>query len=362
MGNTQKTGNYVNAIFQDTSNNVGIGGSPSGSYKLEVTGTGRFTGNTIIGTRTTGNIRNLNIYGATNGNAILKLDGADGNGYGAQVEFISKNSGGTSNQWTLGTGINTGSNTFELYNGTGVVMAATIAGYVGIGIVAPTNLLQVSKDLTGEAIVSISNTSSTGFGLGINAGATTRYVLSLNDYANNALVRFLGSGDIYIGSTSVTTSNISMYWEKGTGTLTQVFSYSSGTKTIQEYYRQSGSSVGSITYNGTNVILNPTSDQRLKENIVDSGSGLDKLSKVKIRAYDWKESGMHTDFGIIAQEIFEVAPECVRVGTDEVYENGNLKEPWCAQPYVLVSAAVKAIQELNQIVQELNDRLNKAGL
>ena len=38
MGNPQKLGNFVNALFQDASNNVGIGGSPSGSYKLEVTG------------------------------------------------------------------------------------------------------------------------------------------------------------------------------------------------------------------------------------------------------------------------------------------------------------------------------------
>ena len=61
---------------------------------------------------------------------------------------------------------------------------------------------------------------------------------------------------------------------------------------------------------------------------------------------------MHTDFGIVAQEIYEAAPECVSVGSDELDENGNLKNPWCAQPYVLVSAAVKAIQELNQILQE----------
>jgi hypothetical protein len=44
MGNTFKLGNYVNAIFQDASNNVGIGAAPSGSYKLEVTGTANFTG------------------------------------------------------------------------------------------------------------------------------------------------------------------------------------------------------------------------------------------------------------------------------------------------------------------------------
>jgi hypothetical protein len=130
------------------------------------------------------------------------------------------------------------------------------------------------------------------------------------------------------------------------------------TGTILEF-KYAGTVCGSISYNGTTTVLNPTSDQRLKENIVDAGSGLEKLSKVKIRAYDWKQSGMHTDFGIVAQEIYESAPECVTVGSDELDENGNLKNPWCAQPYVLVSAAVKAIQELNQLVQELESRIKQ---
>jgi len=52
MGNTFKLGNYVNAIFQDASNNVGIGAAPSGSYKLEVTGTSNFTGVLRVGAAT----------------------------------------------------------------------------------------------------------------------------------------------------------------------------------------------------------------------------------------------------------------------------------------------------------------------
>ena len=44
MGLTQKLGTLPLAILTDASNNVGIGAAPSGSYKLEVTGTGRFSG------------------------------------------------------------------------------------------------------------------------------------------------------------------------------------------------------------------------------------------------------------------------------------------------------------------------------
>ena len=44
MGLTQKLGTIPLAILTDASNNVGIGGSPSGSYKLEVTGTAKVSG------------------------------------------------------------------------------------------------------------------------------------------------------------------------------------------------------------------------------------------------------------------------------------------------------------------------------
>ena len=49
MGNTFKTGNYVNGIFQDTSNNIGIGAAPSGTYKFEITGTSKVLGVLTLG-------------------------------------------------------------------------------------------------------------------------------------------------------------------------------------------------------------------------------------------------------------------------------------------------------------------------
>ena len=48
-GNTFNTGKYVNAIFQDSSNNIGIGAAPSGTYKFEVTGTAKISGITTFG-------------------------------------------------------------------------------------------------------------------------------------------------------------------------------------------------------------------------------------------------------------------------------------------------------------------------
>ena len=54
MGLTQKLGTIPLAILTDASNNVGIGGSPSGSYKLEVTGTAKVSSTLLVSGALTG--------------------------------------------------------------------------------------------------------------------------------------------------------------------------------------------------------------------------------------------------------------------------------------------------------------------
>jgi len=49
MGYTQKLGLLAQSVFQDSSLNVGIGAAPSGSYKLEVTGTAKVSGILTLG-------------------------------------------------------------------------------------------------------------------------------------------------------------------------------------------------------------------------------------------------------------------------------------------------------------------------
>ncbi len=119
-----------------------------------------------------------------------------------------------------------------------------------------------------------------------------------------------------------------------------------------------GSQVGTVTYNGTVVQYNSTSDQRLKKNIVDAGSGLAKLANVKIRAFDWIEHDNHTDFGVVAQELVTVAPEAVSAGdTGETIER-----TWAVDTSTLVPAMIKAIQEQQALIQSLKARLDAANL
>jgi hypothetical protein len=122
---------------------------------------------------------------------------------------------------------------------------------------------------------------------------------------------------------------------------------------------QAGTQIGYIYRpTTTTVALVSTSDQRLKTNIADAASGLAKLANVKIRSFNWNKDGSFVDFGIIAQELNEAAPECVRIGSNDLTENGSLKNPWSAQPYVLVPAMIKAIQEQQALIESLTTRLS----
>lgn len=79
-----------------------------------------------------------------------------------------------------------------------------------------------------------------------------------------------------------------------------------------------------------------SSDERLKENIVDAQESLAYLMDFRIREYDVRASGDHM-MGVIAQEIMEIHPELVAVGGNGFY-TVELPSTW---------RLVKAIQELN---------------
>lgn len=106
--------------------------------------------------------------------------------------------------------------------------------------------------------------------------------------------------------------------------------------------------VGSITTNGTTTSYNTTSDQRLKENIVDAPEFGSVIDSIQVRSYDWKADGSHQRAGFVAQELVTVAPEAVHQPEDT--------EQMMAVDYSkLVPMLVKEIQSLRK-------RLADAGI
>jgi hypothetical protein len=113
-----------------------------------------------------------------------------------------------------------------------------------------------------------------------------------------------------------------------------------------------GGNIGSVSQNGaSSVLFNTTSDERLKENIVDASSQLDVIKNVKVREFDWKSSSKH-DIGMIAQELKDVIPNVVIEGGDDVTE-----EPFGVDYGKLTPYLIKAIQEQQVIIEDLKSRI-----
>jgi hypothetical protein len=127
MGKTRDTGFLTNGLWQDASNNIGIGGSPSGSYKFEVTGNLLANGTMTLG--------NDGTYGST-----YKTLGFTGNSNGSHRIFA-----GTADDLYIAAA--TGRGVYIWTDGTSTTRMRILAnGNVGIGTSSPTSLLTLAKD------------------------------------------------------------------------------------------------------------------------------------------------------------------------------------------------------------------------
>jgi hypothetical protein len=111
-------------------------------------------------------------------------------------------------------------------------------------------------------------------------------------------------------------------------------------------FEYGGSTKGTITTNGTTITYGGTSDQRLKNNIIDAPSALDSVNAIKVRSFDWNSDGSHADYGYIAQELLDIVPEAVHVPV-------NPEELLTVDFGKLTPRLVKAIQELTARLEAL---------
>ena len=131
-----------------------------------------------------------------------------------------------------------------------------------------------------------------------------------------------------------------------------------------------GSSTGFINANGGNIFQGnnsaswaTTSDQRLKKNIVDNTDGLAKITAIQVRNFEYRTADEVTDLpqeqaiqkegvqlGVIAQELQQVLPECVKTETTGVLTVDTDNLTW----YL-----INAVKELNAKVDSLKQQLGK---
>jgi len=127
-----------------------------------------------------------------------------------------------------------------------------------------------------------------------------------------------------------------------------------------------GSSTGFINagggvYQGNNSTLwSITSDARLKKNIVDNTDGLDKITAIKVRNFEYRTADEVTDLpkeqainikgvqlGAIAQELQAILPDCVKTESTGVMSVDASNLTW----YL-----INAVKELNAKITALENK------
>jgi len=167
--------------------------------------------------------------------------------------------------------------------------------------------------------------------------------------ANTERMRITSGGDLLVGLTSsdylaaddgiqLNANGTARFGGSGTSAR-NLLSFVNGTDGTP-------AEVGFIQTNGSATSYSTSSDQRLKENIVDAPSASDDIDAIQVRSFDWKADGSHQKYGMVAQELQSVAPEAVSGDADS--------EDMMGVDYSkLVPMLVKEIQSLRARVAQL---------
>jgi hypothetical protein len=203
----------------------------------------------------------------------------------------------------LGVGTTSPSGQFEVSSAgyTNATFSSSGAGYYG--------QFTCSSYTGGGTPVTVSLISDGGSGFGrISTG--TGHPLVFGTVATERM-RLTTLGLLIIGNTaSPGTNTIGVQLSSDMVNYANVISAGTYTSTFNliAFYNGNGN-VGGIQSSGSSTLYNTTSDRRLKTNIVDAPLG--NIDNIKVRSFDWIADGAHQEYGLIAQELIEIAPYAV---------------------------------------------------
>jgi hypothetical protein len=392
MGKPQSTGNLTNALAQDSSNNIGIGGSANASFKLQVTGATNLTG-ALSGTSATfsGLLSGGNSSPSLSYNAGSWFTG-DGLVVGniSSVAGIQINSSTTSTLSAIRFGDGDGANNlydqgFIIYNHSvdRMTLGANrssimhlVGGNVGIGTSSPSFILSLGGDsartigmnestlgtapsLTIRAADSSTGTNNEGgalflsAGLGTGNGATSNIVFSTGAPLGSLTTRqtltermritSVGQVQIKQGSNGFPDglrliSTLGNRWTFVVG----------GDNNLYLGFNESGGGV----FNSSTGGYTPLSDVNKKKDFEASTIGLSAILGLKPTLYRMKtdETEGNKELGFIAQEVKDFIPQAYSESINGDYTFIGLNYN------AIVAALVKAIQELTQKVNALENK------
>jgi hypothetical protein len=239
---------------------------------------------------------------------------------------------------------NTASGGLSLYSNTG--SNNTAIGYDALNNNTASSNTAVGY-AAGSAITSGSKNSILGSYTGNQGGLDIRtasnYIVLSDGDGNPRIVGFSG-GNVGIGNVVDGSLPSSGIWVSPSYDATNssgiAIGHANGSASGDTYmgFVYNATKIGSITQSGTTAVLyNITSDQRLKTNIVDAPSG--NINNIKVRSFDWVTDGNHQTYGLVAQELLEVAPYAV-------HQPQNSEEMMAVDYSKLVPMMIKEIQDL----------------
>ncbi len=114
---------------------------------------------------------------------------------------------------------------------------------------------------------------------------------------------------------------------------------------------------GSSSYSAKTFYADSDSDIRLKENFGECKvNALEAVEQMKVCSFDWKKSGIHQPLGIVADELEEIDPLLTLGGGYNEDGSMNIKQ---IDRLLLAEYAIKAIQELSEMVKKQNKRIEE---
>ena len=162
-------------------------------------------------------------------------------------------------------------------------------------------------------------------------------------------MRIDSSGNLLVGTTTSGGDGISAVIRGSASNTTSYFDFNRANTTASGTvlaFRNNGTIVGLVSHTNTATTYATSSDARLKENIADADDAATLIDALQVRKFDWKADGSHQRYGMVAQELLEVAPEAVS-GEPEGEEMMGVDYS------KLVPMLVKEIQSLRARVAQL---------
>ena len=134
----------------------------------------------------------------------------------------------------------------------------------------------------------------------------------------------------------------------------QIYRNNTYASTAMSFVQQvsANAQVGSITMTDSVTNYNTTSDYRLKENVVDMTSAVDRVKQLKPKRFNFTSEPTKVVDGFLAHEAQAIVPESVIGTKDEVDDNGNAVYQGIDQAK-LVPLLVGAIKELTARIEAL---------